>query len=79
MNERIASAFQLLPDYLARHVLLCAAALALGVILALPLAIFASRTRACADQRWRWRAWCRPSPASRCSRCSIRCCSASRL
>jgi osmoprotectant transport system permease protein len=43
VNERIVSAFQLLPDYLARHVLLCAAALALGVILALPLAIFASR------------------------------------
>jgi osmoprotectant transport system permease protein len=43
MDERIASAFQLLPDYLARHVLLCAAALALGVMLALPLAILAAR------------------------------------
>jgi osmoprotectant transport system permease protein len=43
MNERIASAFQLLPDYLARHVVLCAAALSLGVALALPLALLASR------------------------------------
>ncbi len=43
MNERIASAAQLLPDYLARHVLLCATALALGVVLALPLAVLASR------------------------------------
>jgi osmoprotectant transport system permease protein len=43
MNERIANAAQLLPDYLARHVLLCATALVLGVILAVPLAVFASR------------------------------------
>jgi osmoprotectant transport system substrate-binding protein/osmoprotectant transport system permease protein len=42
MDERIASALHLLPDYLARHVLLCAAALALGVALSLPLAILAS-------------------------------------
>src|SRR5215211_6810617 len=45
MDERIAAAFQLLPDYLSRHVLLCAAALALGVMLALPLAIVAARHR----------------------------------
>src|SRR3954467_14334536 len=43
MNERIAAAFALLPDYLARHVLLCAAALALGLVLALPLALAAAR------------------------------------
>src|SRR5438876_6922717 len=43
MIERIASALDVLPDYLARHVLLCVSALALGVTLALPLAIVASR------------------------------------
>jgi osmoprotectant transport system permease protein len=43
MDERIAAAFHLLPDYLARHVLLCASALALGVMLGLPLAIVAAR------------------------------------
>jgi osmoprotectant transport system permease protein len=44
MNDRIASALQLLPDYLARHVLLCVSALALGVLLALPLAVLAARS-----------------------------------
>jgi osmoprotectant transport system permease protein len=43
MDERIAAALHLLPDYLSRHVLLCAAALALGVMLALPLAILSAR------------------------------------
>ncbi|HEY7298277.1 MAG TPA: ABC transporter permease/substrate-binding protein [Xanthobacteraceae bacterium] len=43
MDERIARALDLLPDYLAKHVLLCASALALGVSLALPLAILAYR------------------------------------
>jgi osmoprotectant transport system substrate-binding protein/osmoprotectant transport system permease protein len=43
MDERIVNAVQLLPDYLARHVLLCAVALALGVLIGLPLAVFATR------------------------------------
>src|SRR6266487_2438278 len=43
MNERIAQAFSLLPNYLAQHVLLSAAALALGIALSLPLAVLASR------------------------------------
>src|SRR6266849_3601308 len=43
MNERIAQAFGLLPNYLAQHVLLSAAALALSVALSLPLAVLASR------------------------------------
>src|SRR5215831_4539770 len=43
MDERIAGALDLLPDYLAKHVLLCASALALGVMLALPLAVLAYR------------------------------------
>jgi osmoprotectant transport system permease protein len=43
MDERIVAALHLLPDYLARHVLLCASALALGVALGLPLAILAAR------------------------------------
>ena len=42
-SDRIASAAQLLPDYLAQHVLLCATALALGVVLALPIVVLASR------------------------------------
>ena len=43
MDERILAALRLLPDYLGRHVLLSAAALALGCALALPLAIVAAR------------------------------------
>src|SRR5882757_8105131 len=43
MNERIASALALLPDYLGRHVLLSVSALTLGVFLSLPLAVLASR------------------------------------
>ena len=39
MDERIASAFRLLPEYLAQHVVLSASALALGVALSLPLAV----------------------------------------
>ncbi len=49
MNERVAQAFALLPNYLAQHVLLSAAALALGVALSLPLAVLAARNR-----RIRW-------------------------
>jgi osmoprotectant transport system permease protein len=43
MSERIAQGFALLPNYLAQHVLLSAAALALGIALSLPLAVLASR------------------------------------
>ena len=39
MDERIQSALRLLPDYLARHVLLSASALALGIMLGLPLGL----------------------------------------
>src|SRR5271169_7157228 len=42
-SERIANAAQLLPDYLAQHVVLCATALALGVTLVLPIVVLASR------------------------------------
>ena len=49
MNERIAQAFALLPDYLAWHVGLSASALALGVLISLPLAVAASRS-----PRLRW-------------------------
>jgi osmoprotectant transport system permease protein len=38
VDDQIASAFRLLPDYLAQHVVLSASALALGVALSLPLA-----------------------------------------
>src|SRR5262245_19845887 len=43
MDERIVSAFNLLPGYLARHVLICAVALALAVLIGLPLAVVATR------------------------------------
>jgi osmoprotectant transport system permease protein len=43
MDERIADAAQLLPSYLSQHVLLSAAALALGVAIGLPLALVATR------------------------------------
>ncbi|HZC16165.1 MAG TPA: ABC transporter permease/substrate-binding protein [Caulobacteraceae bacterium] len=49
MNERLASAWRLLPNYLGQHVLLSASALALGVLISLPLAVAASR-----NPRLRW-------------------------
>jgi osmoprotectant transport system permease protein len=49
MDERIQSALGLLPDYLARHVLLSASALALGIALGLPLGLLLVR-----HPRLRW-------------------------
>ncbi len=43
MDERSADAFSHLADYTSQHVLLSAAALALGVAISLPLAVLASR------------------------------------
>jgi osmoprotectant transport system permease protein len=43
MDERIAGALHLLPNYLAQHVLLSASALTLGILISLPLAVLASR------------------------------------
>jgi osmoprotectant transport system permease protein len=51
MDERIQSALRLLPDYLARHVLLSASALALGIMLGLPLGLWLVR-----NPRLRWSA-----------------------
>ena len=49
MNERLSSALRVLPDYLSQHVLLCAAALGLGLAISLPLLIAARRS---ARVRW---------------------------
>ncbi|CAN7234235.1 ABC transporter permease subunit [Phenylobacterium sp. LjRoot219] len=49
MSPRLSAALALLPEYLAWHVALSAAALALGVAISLPLAIAASRS-----PRLRW-------------------------
>ncbi len=49
MNERLSSALRVLPDYLSQHVLLSAAALALGLAISLPLLIAARRS---ARVRW---------------------------
>jgi osmoprotectant transport system substrate-binding protein/osmoprotectant transport system permease protein len=49
VNERVASALRLLPDYLGQHVLLSASALALGLLISLPLVLAASR-----NARIRW-------------------------
>ena len=49
MSPRLSAALALLPDYLAWHVALSAAALGLGVALSLPLAVAASRS-----PRLRW-------------------------
>ena len=46
MSERVAAAWLLLPEYLAEHVLLSAAAMALGLVLSLGLAIAAIRSTA---------------------------------
>ncbi len=45
MGERLANAIRLLPEYLLQHVLLSAAALILGMLLAIPLTILAVRRR----------------------------------
>ena len=44
MDERVTAAARLLPDYLSQHVLLSAAALALGLLISLPLVVIASRS-----------------------------------
>ena len=49
MDERWAAAWRLLPSYLGAHVVLSAAALALGLVVSLPLAVLAVRSR-----RLRW-------------------------
>ncbi len=49
MDDRIATALALLPGYTSQHVLLSAVALALGIVLSLPLAVTASR-----HPRLRW-------------------------
>lgn len=49
MDERWAAAWRLLPTYLGAHVLLAAAALVLGLVISLPLAVVAVRS-----QRLRW-------------------------
>ena len=49
MSPRLSAAFALLPEYLAWHVLLSASALALGLVISLPLAVAASRS-----PRLRW-------------------------
>ena len=46
MDERLASAWRLLPDYLSQHVLISLTALALGLAISLPLAVAASRSAA---------------------------------
>jgi len=43
MDERIQSALRLLPEYLSQHVLLSASALALGIVLGLPLGLLLVR------------------------------------
>ena len=43
MDENVASALKLLPDYLGQHVILSASALGLGVVISLPLAVLAAR------------------------------------
>ncbi|MBW3541816.1 MAG: ABC transporter permease subunit [Planctomycetes bacterium] len=45
MSERLAELFDLLPSYLGNHVLITVSALALGVLISLPLAIAAVRRR----------------------------------
>ncbi len=49
MNDRVAAAWRVLPDYLGQHILLSAASMALGLLISLPLALAASRS---ARLRW---------------------------
>jgi len=46
MDDRVAAAWALLPDYLSQHVLLSLCALILGFAISLPLAVLASRSAA---------------------------------
>jgi len=46
MDERLAAAWRLLPDYLSQHVLISLCALVLGFTISLPLAVVASRNAA---------------------------------
>jgi osmoprotectant transport system permease protein len=46
VNDRLAAAAALLPDYLSQHVLLSLSALVLGLAISLPLAVAASRNQA---------------------------------
>ena len=46
MDERLAAAWALLPDYLGQHVLLSVCALVLGCAISLPLGVAASRSAA---------------------------------
>jgi osmoprotectant transport system permease protein len=46
VDERVTAAALLLPDYLSQHVLLSAAALALGLLISVPLVVVASRRAA---------------------------------
>ena len=45
MDERTVDALNLLPDYLAQHVLVCLVALGLGILIGLPVAVVATRHR----------------------------------
>jgi osmoprotectant transport system permease protein len=49
MDDRVAAALRLLPDYLGEHVVLSASALALGLAISLPLVVIVSRS-----PRLRW-------------------------
>jgi osmoprotectant transport system permease protein len=49
VNEPLAAAIRVLPDYLGQHIVLSASALALGLAISLPLAVAASRS---ARLRW---------------------------
>jgi len=49
LNERVNAAWLVLPEYLGQHVILSAAALAIGILISVPLAFAASRSR-----RLRW-------------------------
>lgn len=46
MDDRLAAAWRLLPDYMSQHVLISVCALALGLAVSLPLAVVASRNAA---------------------------------
>ena len=46
MDDRLAAAWRLLPDYLSQHVLISLCALILGLAISLPLAVVASRNAA---------------------------------
>ena len=78
MHPQIADAFARLPDYLGGHVAVSLTALALGLAISLPLALLSVHRPRLRGTLLSFASVVQTIPGLALSRCSIRCCSASR-